>query len=643
MTSVQNRPPQLNGNNEFQWYDFWLAELKFERRMQKMWKGFLIIIVCLVNHFAALAQPGEVEVRERDGKSFYIHVVQAGNTLWGLQTLYKVPAEEIIQDNPGAENKLDIGQLVWIPVTEANAVKTEPVYHTVEKGQTLYGIAQRYKTSVDELLRLNPSANNGISTGQKLLVKGEVIVSPAVSDTPKPADPVKPATKVIFKDSLVEHTVLPHETLYSISKRFMVPVDTIVKRNNIQNNKIRTGDVLLIPLKKEEKKTVPVREVPAQPEPKKNETEFIFQQRDEFHIAVLLPMNYDQNGQIYSGSPTAVMNRYTKAATEFYMGIKYALDSLGSLGFKAKVKLFDTQADSAATVRVLKSMEGQRWDLIIGPLMPGPSKAVVAWARNQRVPVLLPVPTPMSNLKGNPYVYSSVPSDNRLLEGMADELAKNHAKNNIILVNSGIKSDEGNYSLVRKRINDQLGAGAYRSSLKEINLGSTTGKDIAAFIETGMVNVFVVPSTNRVFAANFMTTMNKVRNMGKQYDEADIRVYALKEWDSFDEIKLDYKRRLNLHYPSAINLDYDLHKIQQFIASFRLRYKTDPDKYAMQGFDATMHFIKKYLLKQNNPGEGVINNLHYSTLGEGNGYENNNVFVIRYNNFSLQEAGRAFK
>jgi LysM repeat protein len=612
--------------------------------MQMMWKVFVVLVVCLVSHVVVLAQPGEVEVRERDGKSFYIHVVQAGNTLWGLQTIYKIPADEIIQHNPGVDKKLDVGQVVWIPVTEANSVKTEPVYHVVEKGQTLYGIAQQHKISVDELMRLNPSAANGISPGQRILVKGEKLVVPPPAEKPVISEPVKPSTKVIFKDSLVEHTVLPHETLYSIAKRFMVPVDTLVKRNNIQNNKIRTGDVLVIPLKKEEKKSVPVREVPAQQvEPKKADPELVFQQRDEFHIAVLLPMNYDQNGQVLSGSPTAVMNRYTKVATEFYMGIKYALDSLGTLGLKAKVKLFDTRADSSATVRVLKSMEGQRWDLIIGPLMPGPSKAVVAWAKAQRIPVLLPVPTPMANLKGNPYVYASVPSDNRLLEGMADELVKNHSKSNIILVNSGVKGDEANYSLVRKRINDQLGAGAYRGTLKEINLGSTTGKDIATHIQKDMVNIFIVPSTNRVFAANFMTTLNKVRNMGKLYDEADIRVYAMKEWDNFDEIKLDYKRRLNLHYPSAINLDYDLPKVQGFIASFRARFKTDPDKYAMQGFDATMYFVRKYLLKQANPGEGIINDFHYSSRGEGNGYENNNVFVVRYNNFSLQEAGRAFK
>lgn len=44
-------------------------------------------------------------------------------------------------------------------------------YHEVQKGETLYGIARKYKTSVAELRRLNGlSANDAIYPNQKLLV-----------------------------------------------------------------------------------------------------------------------------------------------------------------------------------------------------------------------------------------------------------------------------------------------------------------------------------------------------------------------------------------------------------------------------------------------------------------------------------------
>ena len=606
-------------------------------------KNWVYTIFALIS-FAQIsfAQPGEVEIQERDGKQFYVHIVQQGNTLWGLHTTYKVPVDLIIQENPTVENGLAIGQVVWIPVvTVIDKVPTKAgKTHTVQQGETLYGISREYGVSIDELLELNPKAAEGLSIGQQLIIEkgNESLVNTESSEIVSPA-PVN-ATKVIFKDSLIEHTVLKHETLYSISKRFMVPVDTLVRINQIQQNKIRTGDVLVIPLKKESLNEIEVRQVPPIYEDKRVDNELIFQSKDQFNIAVLLPMNYDMNGAIYGVTPNAVMNRFTKVATEFYMGVKFAIDSLSRMGLNATVTLFDTKADSLTTLNVLKKMETTEWDLIIGPLMPGPSKAVAQWAKKHKTPVLAPVPIPLSNLKDNRYVFASVPSDVRLLEGMADELIKNHAKSNIILVNSGLKSDAANYDVVRKRINDQLTASAHRSALKEINLGATSGADISKHINKDMVTIFIVPSSNRVFAANFMTTMNKVRNISKTYEEADIRIYGLKEWDNFEEIKLDYKRRLNLHYPSSISLNFNLEKTQQFIQLFRNKYGTDPDKYAMQGFDVTMHFILQNLLKSEQHYEGVINDIHYSTIGAQNGYENKNVFVIRYNQFTIEEAGR---
>ena len=48
------------------------------------------------------------------------------------------------------------------------------VWHTVVKGETLWGVAQRYGTTVAELLALNPDISNPnhISVGQKVQVKG---------------------------------------------------------------------------------------------------------------------------------------------------------------------------------------------------------------------------------------------------------------------------------------------------------------------------------------------------------------------------------------------------------------------------------------------------------------------------------------
>jgi LysM repeat protein len=47
----------------------------------------------------------------------------------------------------------------------------EFVYHTVQAGETLWAISQRYNTTVDALRQLNDLADNTIRIGMQLRVK----------------------------------------------------------------------------------------------------------------------------------------------------------------------------------------------------------------------------------------------------------------------------------------------------------------------------------------------------------------------------------------------------------------------------------------------------------------------------------------
>jgi LysM repeat protein len=243
-----------------------------------------LVLSILLTFFAAtwaFCQPENAKIELREGKSFYVHEVIQGNTLWGIQNLYKVSPEVILEHNPGVANGIKVGQILYIPVQNQEKLPDAPlpvapsgtmevknVVHVVAAGETVYGISRQYDIKPDELLRLNPEAKDGLSKGQVLLIKegtpqpnGQGNPEPVVT---KPVAPEKqvPTTVVIFTDSLVEHTVQKRETLYSISKRFMVSEEVLKQVNNLKSDKIRHGDVLRIPLKKENFKSVPYREVP---------------------------------------------------------------------------------------------------------------------------------------------------------------------------------------------------------------------------------------------------------------------------------------------------------------------------------------------------------------------------------------------
>jgi LysM repeat protein len=65
--------------------------------------------------------------------------------------------------------------------------------------------------------------------------------SEEVQETPAEKDSVSINYEVEFDDSIVKYTVQRKETLYSISRRFMVSVEELSEVNDIRRNKIKPG------------------------------------------------------------------------------------------------------------------------------------------------------------------------------------------------------------------------------------------------------------------------------------------------------------------------------------------------------------------------------------------------------------------
>ena len=613
-------------------------------------KNLLVVLLLMTSVGTLLAQPENAKTEVRNGKTFYVHEVIQGNTLWGLQNLYKVSAEIIIQHNPSVVDGLKVGQLIYIPVNGVAALKpnapsqaqpgthvVENVVHVVAGGETVYGISKKYNITPEQLLELNPEAKNGLSVGQVLLIsKGTPGASIPVGNTPSEVipEPVRePSTVVIFKDSLVQHRVMKGETLYSISKRFMVPVETLMEVNKLKSQNIKEGDVLIIPLKKENVGQVPYRPVPPPATgvtinaPARNDGEFQFQQKNQLRIAILLPIEYGKSTR---------SNGKTRAAIQFYAGVKMAIDTLGKMGLNAHVTLFDTRSDSATTVSVLEKMNESQWDLVIGPLFHTPAQLVANWAKQNRVPLLLPTPMSPALLKMNPYVYMSIPTDARIMEGMAQHIVQRHAKDNIILIKSGLAEDEQNYEILKNKINSLLGAGAYRKTVKEIS-----GKaNLQSSFVRGMRNIYIMPSKNKSHVTDFWKAFESFQLRNSDGNNPNIVLYGMREWEEWKELTREQKTIVNLHYASATSWVITTAGFNNFARQYRSRFMAEPERLTVQGYDATHYFIRNYFMKNMTNYNAVINKFNYQSTGEGHGMENRTVFILRYEENKLIELGR---
>lgn len=101
------------------------------------------------------------------------HVVQSGETFYGIARRYGVPVGALESANPGIRpDGLQAGQALTVPGIRGTSGAREPLprRHLVQRGETLYGIAARYGVQPEAIRAANRLASDTILAGQELLI-----------------------------------------------------------------------------------------------------------------------------------------------------------------------------------------------------------------------------------------------------------------------------------------------------------------------------------------------------------------------------------------------------------------------------------------------------------------------------------------
>lgn len=205
-----------------------------------------------------------------DNENYY--TVKSGDTLWSIARKNNISVNELKTANNLTSNALSIGQVLYIPKEETEIIETE--VYTVKSGDTLYSIARKYNLSVDELKKINNLTSNTLSIGQKLnvstpqvdtettytVVKGDTLYGIAnkfgVSvNNLKTANNLTNNTLSIGQvlkipsttASNVTYTVKKGDTLYGIANTYNTTVNALKTLNNLTSNTLSIGQTLILP------------------------------------------------------------------------------------------------------------------------------------------------------------------------------------------------------------------------------------------------------------------------------------------------------------------------------------------------------------------------------------------------------------
>ena len=634
----------------------------------------ILLFLCVLTGFSLWAQP----------KQHNSYTVKEGDTLESIAKVFRVSPSDIKSLNPTLEKGLQKGMLLIIPGDEISYFnKKQPTgfeKYTVKDKETLYGLAQRFHITQDDLRRYN------MILYKKELRKGQEITIPLYRDAPKEI------TK--GKEGLTKYIVKPGEGLWRIAQNYGVTQETLERLNPNLPNPLKEGMEIWVPAGKsgvpevttdkalvlyqvekgegfmslERKFGLSQKELEKlNPElkdgikleaqiwiPKNNFLDYVATLGGASQTDVATGNATDANPKIKSGmNPSNIetvsfvlpfrvngiqagniadikiklqKEKITAIASDFYSGALMALDSLQKMGFSLTVNVYDSNGN-AQGVKAISSSEGlKNSQVIIGPFSPSAFNALSETITSDNIAILAPLSN--RNIELRPNVFQTVPTIEVQQNSMISFINQKYPDANIVLL-SDAKSKDMNEKLL--------------SSFSQAkNVDNIQG--IQSALNKEATNIVFVSSDDVVFLSDAIRILYNIAGINGKNKNYNIIMATLDKGDAYDHNSISNSQlsALKFTYPAANRYAGESNP---FIKKYLKTYKISPSKYAFRGFDLTMDAVLRTSLVGNFIKEANIGETSYQenkfqyvkNAAKGGGYENRAVYILRYEDLQISE------
>ena len=521
-----------------------------------------------------------------NGAKYYIHTVQAGETLYGLSKTYGVDERVILENNPSIARGLQADANIRIPyVAEAPDTRSERKlrksfdFHYVAQGETLYAISRQYEIPVKTLIEDNPNLDPlHMRLGERILIRKKQIGSEDEAGTQRQWEEYRQSLNSVADAGTSYHIVRPGETFYSLSRRFGITEEELSRLNKgLKPSDLKAGAMIVVPGSGSATTEVGGEESPRDTvrgsvavEP----VEFrALRRSDPLDVALLLPL--------------AVNGQPNDNYLDFYQGFLLGLDSVKQKsGISVHVELFNTARDTARIREIIASDAFRKADLVVGPVYEEGLYPVIRYAEEKCIPVV----SPLANIErmNSDVLFQLAPDPARKYEKVADLVGE--GKRVTLIYTSTIDRE------FEREVLDLLGERPYERYNYRYEHPSSRGanspSDLTPLLENDADNVLVILSDNEVdvdrILAGLASADTSITSRGRTAPRFTVLGNA--RWNRYNNLDRAIFFKDRVVFISTYHAKRDSEVVKTFDSSYLRAFGMLPTLFSYRGYDTAMIF-----------------------------------------------------
>ncbi len=514
------------------------------------------------------------KVNAQENKSYILHTVEKGQSLYSISSMYGVSQSDIVKLNAGSDEKIFVGATLRIPITPANAQKE--TFHTIAAGETLYRLTLKYGVSAQDICDANPglSADN-FRIGQVIRIPNN---NTPASPTPNGNNGIEPTVQIpgpVQSRCREMHKVQRKETLFSISRQYGISEAELIAANPELKGEssVKKGDFLCIPYA--------IAQTPAQPKAAPTDSQLFSESKRKpqrlstIKAAIILPF--------LDSDPSE-----TARMVEYYEGFLMAVDSIKRNGTSMDIYTYNSGSDVSSLNSILAKNEIKNMDIIFGPLYQDQIKPLADFAGKNNIRLVIPFTSKDNTVFRNPTIYQINTPQSYLYSEVYEHFLRQFQNANIIFIEA-TNGAKDKAELI-KGLKDELRSRAIViRSVKE----DATPAMLKSALNANKPNIFVPASGSNV---TLIKILPQLVLLSRENPESKISLFGYPEWQTYTKDHLDAFFELDTYFYSSFYTNNLLPAATNFTKNYRKWYRKEMDerypKFGMLGFDTGYFFLK---------------------------------------------------